>query len=55
MDRNYLLTYKDYAGQMQFAWFEDEEEVLQFIDSDCTEVIECVHIIQCEDITDKVK
>jgi hypothetical protein len=55
MDRNYLLTYKDDAFQMQFSWFEDEKELIDFIDTHVVEVIECVHIIQCEDLTDNFK
>lgn len=56
MDRNYLLTYKDNAWIPQYAWFETEDEVMDFLDCNVIhEVIECIKIDVVEDITEKCK
>ena len=52
MDKRFLLTYLSVEGRFEYAWFETEEEMKEFIlsNSYIDEVQDCIEIKEARDI-----
>lgn len=57
MDRNILLTYRNKVGQFTYEWFEDEEELNDFVkdNDDIVEINDCLDCSNCREIEIEVK
>jgi hypothetical protein len=52
MEQNYLLTWINEDGLTTFEWFAFESDLLEFAKG--KKIIEAVHILDSEDLTDKL-
>jgi hypothetical protein len=52
MDRNILLTYTNKENKLTYGWFEDEEELKDFVNStdDIVEINDCLDCSNCREI-----
>ena len=57
MDRNILLTYRNKSNQFTYEWFEDEEELNDFVkDNDnIVEINDCLDCSNSREIEIEVK
>lgn len=57
MDRNILLTYTNKENRLTYGWFEDEEELKDFVNStdDIVEINDCLDCSNCREIEIEVK
>ena len=52
MDKRFLLTYLSAEGRSEYAWFETEEEMKDFISCNnyIDEVMDCIEIKEVRDV-----